>query len=120
MNLEDGETLLDGGTTCLTVLKNSKRQYITVDYSSPQQNPRCIFIGKKPFARDKKLEVGSLEEKEVVDWLLDELISQFGVGRVQDFIEGRFDSFIRGKWLFALNFLRILAKDRTDVVNFDF
>jgi hypothetical protein len=113
MRLEDAETLLDGGTTCLTVLDGFEKLYITIDYSLPMDGrPRHIFIGKTHFTQDNQLEINSEREKQIVNWLKNELIAKFGEIRVQDFIEGKFDGSVKGKWLYALNFLRIISKER--------
>ena len=113
MELQDAESLLDGGTTCLTVLDRSKKKFITIDYSFPMDGrSRHIYLGRKQFSREKKLDIDSPEEKEIINWLIDELIGQFGAGDIQDFIEGKSGLFGMGKWQFALNFLHILSKER--------
>ena len=49
MDLYDAESLLDGGTTCLTVVERSKRYYYTVDYSLPMDGrPRYVYLGNVP------------------------------------------------------------------------
>jgi hypothetical protein len=113
MRLKDAETLLDGGTTCLTVLDGVKKMYITIDYSLPMDGrPRYVYIGKTQFAQANQLEINSIREKQIANWLRNELIAKYGEMRVQDFIEGKFDGSVRGKWLYALNFLRIITKER--------
>ncbi|MFW9992302.1 MAG: hypothetical protein ACFFD4_09670 [Candidatus Odinarchaeota archaeon] len=103
MELQDADSLLDGGTTCLTVLDGSETRCFTIGH---------IFTGKTPFSREKQLPINSEEEKQFVKWLKNMLIAEFGEVRVQEFIEGRPGNFGEEKWLCALNFLRITAKER--------
>ena len=113
MHIQDAESLLDGGTTCLTVIDGNKKKFITIDYSFPMDGrPRHIYLGTSQFSKGQKLAIDSPEEKEIIDWLINELIAQFGAGNIQDFIEGTSGGFGSGKWRFALNFLSILAKER--------
>ncbi len=113
MEFQDAESLLDGGTTCLTVSDRSKKKYITIDYSLPLDGrPRHIFLGKRQFSRERKLTIDSPEEKEIINWLIEELIAQFGADNIQNFIKGESGGFGIGKWRFALNFLHILSKER--------
>ncbi|MHA1941663.1 MAG: hypothetical protein ACXACP_03860 [Candidatus Hodarchaeales archaeon] len=113
MDLYDAESLLDGGTTCLTVVERSKKLYYTVDYSLPMDGrPRFVFVGNSPFSRTTQLEINSEKEKQIVEWLKNEMISNFGEVVVMDLINGKPGNIGQGKWLFALNFLRIISKER--------
>ena len=113
MDLYDAESLLDGGTTCLTVINRSKRLYYTVDYSLPMDGrPRFVFVGNSPFSRTSQLEINSEKEKQIVEWLKSELIANFGEAAVEDLIQGKVENIGQGKWLFAFRFLQILSKER--------
>lgn len=113
MELISADTLLDGGTTCLTVLDGSENIHITIDYSLPLDGRlRHIYTGKTPFSQENQLEINSKEEKEFVTWLKSELITNYGEGQIRGYIEGKINGFVEGKWLFALNFLRLVAKER--------
>ena len=110
---QDAESLPDGGTTCITVLNGRKREFVTIDYSLPMDGrPRYIYSGKRQFSKENQFEIDSQEEKEFVKFLLDELVANFGLVKIEDFLSGKFDPSITGKWLIGLNFLIIVSKER--------
>ncbi|MHA1995788.1 MAG: hypothetical protein ACW97Z_14670 [Candidatus Hodarchaeales archaeon] len=114
MELKDAESLLDGGTTSLKVVERGKSKFITIDYSLPMDGrPRYVYLGKTLFSRGKQLEINSEEEKQIAFWVKDQLISLFGEYQLEEFLAGRAPNLTReGKWLFALNFYRILSLER--------
>ena len=113
MEFLDAESLPDGGTTCITVLNNRKREFVTIDYSLPMDGrPRYIYSGTRQFAKTEKYEINSQKEKEFVCWLKDELVAMYGIVKIEDFIGGKFDPLITGKYLIGLNFLIIVSKER--------
>jgi hypothetical protein len=113
MEFQDAETASDGGTTCITVVDKKKRKFVTVDYSLPMDGrPRYVFSGKRHFSKENQFEINSQKEKDFVCWLKDELVANFGVVKIEDFIDGKFDPSITGKWLHGLNFLVIISKER--------
>ena len=114
MELKDAESLLDGGTTSLKLVQKGKFKFITIDYSLPMDGrPRYVFSGKTLFSREKQLEMNSEEEKRMAFWVKDQLVSLFGEYQLEEFLAGRAPNLTReGKWLFALNFYRILTLER--------
>ncbi|PWI48061.1 hypothetical protein CEE45_08535 [Candidatus Heimdallarchaeota archaeon B3_Heim] len=114
MELKDAESLLDGGTTSLKVVEKGIAKFITIDYSLPMDGrPRYIYLGKTLFSRGKQLEINSEGEKKIVFWVKDQLISLFGEYQLEEFLAGRAANLTReAKWLFALNFYRILSLER--------
>lgn len=114
MEFQDAETLPDGGTTCITIVdRRRKKKFVTVDYSLPHDGkPRYVFSGIRQFSRENQLEINSQKEKDIVCWLKDDLVANFGLQKIEDFINGKFDPSITGKWLIALNFLIIISKER--------
>ena len=113
MEFLDAESLPDGGTTCITVLNGRKKDFVTIDYSLPMDGrPRYIYSGKRQFSKENQYEINSQEEKGFVKFLLEELVANYGVVKIEDFIAGKFDPSITGKWLIGLNFLIIVSKER--------
>ena len=115
MELLDGEALLDGGTTCLTIRKDEKKYYLTIDYSLPHDGRvRYLHLSNNPFSSmaSERLEKGSKEEQEIIQWLIETLRSKFEVQRIVSYLRGEVDNFGEGKWFFTLNFLRLVAKER--------
>ncbi|MHA1976566.1 MAG: hypothetical protein ACW98F_00395 [Candidatus Hodarchaeales archaeon] len=114
MELKDAESLLDGGTTSLKVEEKRKFKFITIDYSLPMDGrPRYVYFGKSLFSREKQLEINSEEERGIALWLRDQLVSLFGEYQLEEFLAGKAANLTReGKWLFALNFYRILSLER--------
>ena len=113
MEFQDAESLPDGGTTCITVFNGRKREFITIDYSLPMDGrPRYIYSGKRQFSKESQFEINSQKEKDFVNFLLYELVANFGIVKIEDFIGGKFDPLITGKWLIGLNFLIIVSKER--------
>jgi hypothetical protein len=113
MEFQDAESLPDGGTTCITVVNGRKKEFITIDYSLPMDGrERHIYSGKRQFSKENQIEINSQKEKDFVCWLKDELVANFGVVKIEDFINGKFDPSITGKWFIGLNFLIIVSKER--------
>ena len=48
MEFQDAESLLDGGTTCLTVLDRAKKKYITIDVVLGRSKKDPIPISTDP------------------------------------------------------------------------
>lgn len=113
MKLQDAEALLDGGTTCLTVIDGLETIHITLDYSLPWDGrKRYVYKGITQFSTETQLKIGSAEERKIIKWLEEELNEKFGATQVQSFLDGKIDNFGTGKWMFALRFLQIMSQER--------
>ena len=119
MRLTDAMTLRDGGTTSITVAQGIlARLSYTVDYALPWDGrERYVFKGQ-PFAKDEsqRLEVGGEEEVRLHRWLTETLNRKFGDAALLDFLAGRIKNPGKGKWFYALNFLNIITRERSQNV----
>jgi hypothetical protein len=115
MRLIHAMTLRDGGTTSITVSRGLfGRVSYTVDYSLPWDGrKRSVFRGPA-FAKDDvhRLEIGCEAERGIQQWLAESANRKFGQGVVRNFLSDHAENPGKGKWFYAMNFLRIMAKER--------
>ena len=116
MRLTNGMALRDGGTTSITVAQGIfSRVSYTIDYALPWDGrTRYVYKGD-PFAKkeSQRLEIEGEDEVRLQRWLVETLNHKFGEILVQDFLANRVENPGNGKWLYALNFLRIMTKERS-------
>jgi hypothetical protein len=115
MRLSAAMTLRDGGTTSITVTHwFARRVSYTVDYSLPWDGRMRYVYKGRPFQKDvsQRLELGGDEEKRVHQWLMEAATRKFSKTVVQNFLVGNARNPAKGRWFYALNFLRILANER--------
>ena len=116
MRLIDAMTLRDGGTTSITVSMGLfARISYTVDYSLPWDGRQRFMFRGPPFAKDDshRLEIGCEAEHEIHLWLADAAERRFGKAAVLDFLGDRTESPGVGRWFYAMNFLKILTRERS-------
>jgi hypothetical protein len=110
-------SLRDGGTTSITVTGGLvKRTSYTIDYSLPHDGrKRYVFKGPAFSKEDEqRLEIGCEEEDGIRRWLSEVASKKYGSAVVQEFLAGRGKNPARGKWFYAMNFLRILTRKGDD------
>lgn len=115
MRLIHAMSLRDGGTTSITVSRGLFRKVsYTVDYSLPWDGRKRFVFRGPPFAKDDahRLEIGCGAEREIHQWLAEAASRRFGQALVQDFLGECSENPGAGKWFYAMNFLKILAKER--------
>jgi hypothetical protein len=115
MRLSHAMSLRDGGTTSITVSQGFFRKVsYTIDYSLPCDGRRRFVFRGPPFAKDDayRLEIDCIAEREIYQWLLEAARRRFGQAVVQDFVGNRIENPGAGKWFYAMNFLKILTKER--------
>src|SRR4051812_36869162 len=117
MRLTNAISLRDGGTTSITVAHGIfSRVSYTIDHSLPWDGrTRYVFKGKQ-FVKDeaKRLEPRGEEELRLQQWLRETLNRRFGENVVADFLVARVKNPGQGKWTYALNFLDIITKERSN------
>jgi hypothetical protein len=108
-------SLRDGGTTSITVSRGlfHKVSY-TIDHSLPWDGRKRFVFRGPPFAKDDvhRLEMGCAVEREIHQWLGAAATRRFGEAVVRDFLDDRTENPGVGKWFYAMNFLKILTKER--------
>ena len=115
MRLTHAMSLRDGGTTSITVSQGLFRKVsFTIDYSLPWDGRNRFVFRGPPFAKDDahRLEIGCGAEREIHQWLSEAARRRFGQSVVRDFLGDRTKNPGAGKWFYAMNFLKILAKER--------
>jgi hypothetical protein len=116
MRLIDAMSLRDGGTTSITVSHGaSQKVSYTVDYSLPWDGRKRYVFRGRPFekAEAHRLEIGCSDEVGVQRWLMEAVSRKFGSALVQEFLAGGAKNPGKGKWFYALNFLNIMTKERS-------
>jgi hypothetical protein len=116
MRLTDAMAFRDGGTTSITVAHGIfSRVSYTIDYSLPWDGRERYVSKGKPFAKDEsqRLEVGGEEEARLHRWLTEALNRKFSATVVLDFVAGRTENPGKGKWSYALHFLKIITNERS-------
>ena len=113
MKIISGDALLEGGTTSLKVESKTRMFSITIDYSLPNDNrQRFVYIGEGLFENDNQLKPNSDEEKSLLQALKSECIKIFGESEVKSFLNGETANMGQKEWFFALNFLKLVQKER--------
>ena len=115
MRLTHAMSLRDGGTTSITVTRGLANPVsYTLDYSLPWNGrKRYVFMGRAFSKEDlQRLEIGCEEENSIRRWLNEVACRRYGSEAVQEFLAGRRKNPARGKWFYAMNFLRVLTKER--------
>jgi hypothetical protein len=74
---------------------------------------RYVFKGPA-FSKEElqRLEIGCEEEDAIKRWLSEVACTRYGSAVVQEFLAGRRKNPAKGKWFYAMNFLRILTNER--------
>jgi hypothetical protein len=115
MRLTHAMSLRDGGTTSITVSQGLFRKVsYTVDYSLPWDGRKRFVFRGPPFVKDDahRLEMDCGAEREIHQWLADAANRRFGQAIVRDFLSDGTKNPGAGKWFYAMNFLKILEKER--------
>jgi len=114
MRLIHAMTLRDGGTTSITLSQGLFESVsYTVDYALPWDGrKRYVFRGPAFVTDDAHwLEIGCEAEREIQQWLTEAANGRFGQETVR-FLSDHADNPGKGKWFYAMNFLKIMAKAR--------
>lgn len=106
----EGFTILDGGTTGVTLLHNGNEDAYVFYYSLPNDGRlRCIMhVG----IQERRLQPDGLEEQRLHQELRQSLDEEFGRQAVEEFLCGQLPFPDEEPWYSAVHFLHLMRKER--------
>ena len=110
IEIVDGFSILDGGTTGLTLYRNGCRESYVFDYSLPDDG-RLRFITHTAKA-DRKLAPDGAEERQLYLDLRQSLDEEYGKSCVDDIFRDPCAFTIEEPWCSAVLFLNLMQKER--------